>query len=76
MTPRMVGEKEGAGRPLTGLHLRKVLRADEIGQRLGDGEQQRVEVAPATPGLALEAPWARRRKDDAAKGFVALEQVG
>ena len=75
MTPRMVGEKERAGRPLASLHVRKVLRADEISQRLCDRKQKRVRFTPATQDLKPEAPLTRRGKDDAAKRFVAREQV-
>jgi hypothetical protein len=75
ITPRMVGENERAGEPLTRLRVRKVLGADQLSQRLCDGEQKRVKVAPATQDLKSEAPLTRRRKGDAAEGFVALEQA-
>ncbi len=46
-----------------------------MSQRLGDGEQKRVKIAPATQDLKSERPLTRRRKGDAGKGFIALEQV-
>ena len=75
MPPRMVGEKERAGRPLASLHVRKVLRAHELSHRLCDGEQERVKVAPATLDLKSEGPLTRWRNGDAAEGFVALEHA-
>jgi hypothetical protein len=44
MTPRMVGENERAGQPLTRLHVRKVRRADQLSQRLCDGEQSALRL--------------------------------
>jgi hypothetical protein len=38
MAPGVVGEEERTGRAFAGLHVSKILRADEPSQRLADGE--------------------------------------
>jgi hypothetical protein len=54
MTTCVIGEEQRAGRPLTGLHMRKFFRADEPRQRLSDGEQKRVGMAPIAKLLKRE----------------------
>jgi hypothetical protein len=62
MAPRLVGEKERAGRSITGFHVRKLLRADELSQRPRDGKQERVGVAPSAYDFKLEGTFTSRRK--------------
>ena len=73
--PRMVGEQQRAGRPLTGFHMRKILRADEPRQRLADGEKQRVRRTPPAHGLELERAFTNRSQADPGKTLVALKQT-
>src|SRR6478672_5308540 len=70
---RVVSEQERAGRAFAGLHVGKVLRADEPCQCLADGEQKRIGVAPSAHGLKLEGSLPVRQRRYLAEGLVASE---
>src|SRR5262249_8243950 len=53
VTARVIGEEKSTGRAFAGLHLGKVLRGDEAGQRLPDRQEKRVRLTPAAHGLEL-----------------------
>ena len=74
-TSRVIGEDERTGRSFAGLHLRKVLRADEPSQGLADRQEKRVGLTPAAHGLQLEAILFRFPRGNPPEGLVALEQA-
>jgi hypothetical protein len=74
--PGSIDEEQSANMPLTGLHVREVRRAHELGQGLAYRKKQRLWRPPATRSQQLEGrlPFAIRRNDPQ-EGLIAFEQA-
>src|SRR5215472_8731427 len=72
---RVIREEQRAGRALTGLHVGKVLPANEPGQLRGNREEKRLGISPAAHGLQLEAVLRPGSGGDPGERLVVLEQT-
>src|SRR3546814_3145068 len=75
MAARVVGEQQRAGRPLAGLHLREILRADKARQRFADRQQQSFRRAPAAQGPDLERRAAAVRSEEHTSELQSLMRI-
>src|SRR5271165_3453781 len=70
----MISKKKRASWSLTGLHMRKIFRADKPRQRFSDWKQKRLWRTPAADHLKREGRWiGLMLQHDAAEHFVALQ---
>ena len=71
----MVREKQRTSRPLASLHVREILGADELRERLADGKEERLRRAPSPHHLELERRVFTLLQNDPPEGLVAFHQA-
>jgi hypothetical protein len=72
----MVDEKQSARRPLASFHLREILGAHELRERLADWMKQGLGRPPPTPILEREGrPLGAQPRRDPAECFFPLQQA-